>query len=111
MRRRTLRVRLLTVLLSLTLFVVLFVGGSGYLNMRSAGQEFADQSLKQTADRIDHRLDYLVYTAIRQNDLNQHIISSGLAGPNDATRLAAYWHEVLLAYPTISNVYKIGRAH
>ncbi len=105
MRRSTLRVRLLTIMLCLTVLTVTGVGASGYFHMRNTATELAGKILDQTSERIDHRLDDLVHTAVRRTDLNKHLIDSGLVRPRNFTGLAAYWYEVIGAYPSISNMY------
>src|SRR5262245_33039790 len=82
-RRRTLRVTLLTILLSLTVLTVFSVGVSGYWHMRRSVEDLSQKVLVSTSAGIDHRVDDLVHTATSQGDLNLHLLRAGQFAPDD----------------------------
>src|SRR5436309_1262533 len=99
-RLRTLRLTLLTILLSLTLLAVLLMGLSSLYHMRNTADDLSRKLLAQTSERIDHRIDDLVHTATSQGDVNLHLFKSdlfkaGQLSPDDFDRMASYWSEVL----------------
>src|SRR5437763_15241724 len=104
-RSRTLRVRLLTILLYLTLLTVLGMGVSGYLHVRSTADDLTRKLLDQTSARIDHRIDDLVHTATSQGDINLHLLKAGQLSPADFDRMAGYWSEVLQVRRNMSNIF------
>ncbi len=105
--KRSLRVTLLTILLSLTLVTVIGVGLSGYLNLRTVARELSTDVLEQTSGRIDERVTELVQTAQQQTSIMLHLFESRALDPSDFPRLAYYWYEVLHAVPQISGLYFI----
>jgi adenylate cyclase len=105
--KRSLRVTLLTVLLSLTLFTVLVVGGSGYLNMRSTAHELTDDLLAQVGGRVDQHVEDFVKTAHRQTGLLQHLSKSGLLDLNHSQLFANFAYEIVHSLPILSGVYYI----
>jgi adenylate cyclase len=104
-RRRSLRVTLLTILLSLTVLTVTLVGASGYFNLNRTANEMSRQILTQTSHRVDHRADDLIYSVMRLGDLNDHLFQAGLLTTDDFPRLVRYWRRALEVHPSISNIY------
>ncbi len=105
--KRSLRVTLLSILLSLTLFTVLAVGVTGYFNMRSSAHELTDELFEQMGAHVDQHVEDVVRTAHRQSGILQHLFKSGLLDPGDFPRLAGYAHEVVDSIPMLSGVYFI----
>jgi adenylate cyclase len=105
--KRSLRVTLLSILLSLTLFTVLIIGLSGYLNLRTSAGEFTEKLLQQSAARVDQRVEEIVETAHRETTIMQHLFSSGVLDLRDFQRLASYWYEVVESVPGMSSIYFI----
>jgi adenylate cyclase len=70
-KRRTLRLTLLTILLSVTLLTALLMGLPSYRQMRSTADELSRKLRNQTSQRIDHRITELVRTATSQGDISE----------------------------------------
>ena len=87
--KRTLRVTLLTILLSLTVLTISLLGYSGYANTHATAQQLSAKIIEQTSTAIDHRIDDLIYTATRQCNLSRHLLEHGLLAANDFPRLRA----------------------
>ena len=64
--KRSLRITLLSILLSLTFFTVLGVGVSAYYNLHHSAEDLKDEILKQSAARVEQRVEELVRVARRQ---------------------------------------------
>jgi hypothetical protein len=103
--KRTLRVTLLTILLSLTVLTISLVGYSGYANSRATAHQMSAKIIEHTSAAIDHRINDLVFTATRQCNLSRHLLEHHLQSADDFPRLARYWYEVLDAFPNLSNIY------
>jgi len=104
-RPRTLRVRLLTILLYLTFLTVFGMGLSGFIHVRNTADDLTGKLLDQTSQRIDHRIDDLVHTATSQGDINLHLLKAKQLSPDDFDHMAGYWNEVLQVRRTMSNIY------
>ena len=102
--KRSLRVTLLSILLSLTLFTILIVGLSGYLNSRATAHELTDELLAQMGAHVDQHVADIVRTAHRQSSIMQHLFGIGQLGPDN---FAAYAHEVVASVPMMSGIYFI----
>ncbi len=105
--KRSLRVTLLSILLSLTLFTVLVLGLTGYFNLRSTAHELTDELLDQMGAHVNQHVEDVVKTAHRQSGMMQHLFKEGLLDPDDFSRLASYCHEVVDSIPMLSGVYFI----
>jgi adenylate cyclase len=104
-RPRTLRVTLLTILLSLTFLTVSLVGFSGYLLHRNTADDLSGKLLASTSERIDHRIDDLVHTATSQGDVNLQLFDGGVLSPDNFNGMAGYWGKVLQVRRQMSNIY------
>src|SRR5689334_13399063 len=89
----TLRVTLLSVLLTLLGFTVAGLGVSSYWNARSAADDLSRQILEETALRIDGQINELLLSANRQGDLHRRLLESAVFPSDDFSRLAPYWLE------------------
>src|SRR5436305_4875095 len=105
--KRSLRVTLLSILLSLTLFTVLVVGISGYLNMRSSAHELTDELLAQMGAHVDQHVEDILNTANRQSGILQHLFKSGLIDPGDHKSLANFAFEMVDSISMLSGIYFI----
>src|SRR5438552_361166 len=105
--KRSLRVTLLSILLSLTLFTVLAVGVSGYFNMRSSAHELTDKLLAQMGAHVDQHVEDVVKTAHRQSTILQHLYKTGLLDPGDFKNFAGFAHEVVDSISMLSGIYFI----
>src|SRR5262245_58835988 len=93
--KRTLRVKLLSILLGITLVTVLGVGLSGYLNLRHAADELRNEVLEQSAARVVQRVEEAVRLARRQTAIVQHMFNDQVLDPRDFTELGDYWYGVI----------------
>src|SRR5438067_12896909 len=105
--KRSLRVTLFSILLSLTLFTILTVGLSGYFNMRSTAHELTAELLQQMGGHVDQHVEDVVNTAHRQSGIMQHLFSSGLLDMSDQARVAGYWHELVDSIELLSGIHFI----
>src|SRR4051794_3104652 len=105
--KRSMRVKLLQILLSLTLLTVLAVGVSGYLNMRSSAHELTDELLEQIGAHVDQHVENFVDTAHRQTSVMQHLFKSGLLDLNQFKLFANFAYEIVDSLPILSAVYYI----
>jgi adenylate cyclase len=104
MMKLSLRVTLLTILLTLLLATVGALGFSSYRNARFTADDLTAQILAQTALRIDRQLREPLRTAQRQSTLNLSLLQSGQLDVRDFPRTAAYWLEVMRTHPELSRM-------
>lgn len=103
--KRSLRVTLLTILISLTVLSIGLVGINGFLQSQEATRELTQQIVKQATRRVDTEIDDLLHSAERQTKLNQHLFATGLLDVVYLQFTAEYWLEVLKTHPSISALY------
>jgi len=100
----TLRVTLLTILLTLILLTVAALGSNAYRNARFTAEDLSQQILEQTSLRIDDQINDLLYTANKQGLLNQALLQSAQFDSRDFSRLAAYWLEVMKVHTRLTRL-------
>jgi adenylate cyclase len=100
----TLRVTVLSILISLLLVTVAALGYSSYRNTRFAAADLSTQILEQTSLRVDQQLNDLLLTANREVALSLRLFQAGEQRPRDLTRLARYWLEVMRTHPKLTRL-------
>jgi adenylate cyclase len=89
----TLRITLLTIMLTVVGFTITGLGVTSYWNARASADDLSRQILEQKLLRIDQQINALLLTATKQVALNRRLLESGLFSSNDFARLAPYWLE------------------
>jgi adenylate cyclase len=102
--RPTLRVTLLTVLLTLVGLTVASLGLGSYLNAKATVEDLSSQVLDQASLRVDERMRALLHEAAAQAAVNCRLIQSNRFGDNPFAALIGYWIEIMQARPALSRV-------
>ncbi len=99
------RVTLLTILLGLLALTMSIVGLSSYVSTRAVVNDLSSQILRQTAQRIDRRIESLLDMAADQGRLTRELLRIGQLRATDFRQLVAQWVEVLQVHPELTNLY------
>ena len=92
-------ITLLTLLLSLLLLTGAAIGITSYLNTRQTVEDLSQQILGHASIRIDHQINNLLLTALKQCKVSHDLMESPQFSEQDLPKLAANWKAVVKQNP------------
>src|SRR5438445_5115935 len=100
----TLRVTVMTAMLTLVVITVLGLGLASARNARFTANDLTAQILEQTALRIDQQINALMFNANHVSALHRELLESGQLTIKPFTSLSQYWLKVMQVHPRLTRI-------